>query len=124
MVKKKIIIGLIVVLEIGLCLFLVLSNINYFKTSTNRLLELSSFPNIKNYFQVSNDNSKIIYNEVINDISNKVDTFSNNVSTFFNRSFGDILLDIINNIFTFIFNFLIYAAYLLIRKFTKWLKRR
>lgn len=108
MVKKKIIISIVVMLEVGFCLFLVLTNTNSFITSTNRLLELSNIPNIKNYFQISNDNSNVIYNEVINDISDKIDTFSSNINAFFNRPFGDIMLDIIDNALTFVFNFIIY----------------
>ncbi len=108
MVKKKIIISIVVMLEVGFCLFLVLTNTNSFITSTNRLLELSNIPNIKNYFQISNDNSNVIYNEVINDISDKIDTISSNINTFFNRPFGDIMLDIIDNALTFVFNFIIY----------------
>lgn len=108
MVKKKIIISIVVMLEVGFCLFLVLTNTNSFITSTNRLLELSNIPNIKNYFQISNDNSNVIYNEVINDISDKIDTISSNINIFFNRPFGDIMLDIIDNALTFVFNFIIY----------------
>ena len=73
---KKIIISIVVLLEIGLCLFLVFYNLNSFKISTDRLLDIKDIPNIKNYFQISNENNNVLYKETINDISNIIESFS------------------------------------------------
>ena len=107
MVKKIIKIALIL-LGIGLTLFLIVLNLNSFIETTNRFCEIADISNLKNFFEVYNDNSTVIYDESIKEIEEAINTFIESVETTMDRPFEDILLEFLANALDFGFNFIIY----------------
>ncbi len=104
MVKKII----SITLGVGVFLLLVFFNLSTFKETTQRLLDLKDLSILKNYFEIYNTNSTIIYDESIKEIEGTITEVIDKVQAVSNKPILEILLDILSNLFNFTLNFLIY----------------
>lgn len=105
---RKIILITLGVLEVGLVLLLVLTNLNSFASSINRLGEILKIGSLKNYFELSNESSSVIIEQSVNEIADWVVGKSNEVSNYFNQPFYVIILDLFTKVFDLLLNFIIY----------------
>ena len=107
MVKKiiKIITG---ILGIVLILFLVFHNLTSFVETTNRLKEIFNINELKNFFEIYNENSKVIYNESINEIVEAIEGFIESIEETANKSYEELLAEFLADALDFGFNFIIY----------------
>ncbi len=99
----------IIILGIGLFLFLVYLNSSSFVETTNRLLEILNPKELKNFFDIYNESSQIIYDESIKEITEATESFINNVNEAFNKSFEEVLLEMLLNVLDFGFNVILYV---------------
>lgn len=105
---KKIICILTILLGVGVFLLLVVYHLQNFQTSTNRLLDLKDIATLKNYFELYNINSNLIYDESIKEIENVVTDIIEQVQTTTNKPISEIILNLLSNLLDFTLNFLIY----------------
>lgn len=87
---------------------IIIYNIPSFKTSTNRLLDLKDLSTLKNYFEIYNTKSAIIYDESIKEIEGTITDVINKVQSNTNKPISEIILNLLSNLLDFTFNFLIY----------------
>lgn len=104
MVKKII----YITLGVGVFLLLVCFNLTTFRDTTQRLLDLKDISTLKNYFEIYNTKSTIIYDESIKEIEGTITNVIDKVQVVSNKPISEILLDILSNLLDFSFNFLIY----------------
>lgn len=107
MVKKIINISL-VVLGLGLILFLILHNLYSFVDTTNRLKEILNPFELKNFFEIYNETSTVIYEESIKEITKAIEGAIESIQEATNKPFEEILLDFLEGALDFGFNFIIY----------------
>ncbi len=105
---KKIICIISILLGVGVFLLLVVYHPQNFKTSTNRLLEIRDISTLKNYFELYNTNSTVIYNESIKEIEGVVTDIIEQVQATTNKPISEIILNLLSNLLDFTLNFLIY----------------
>ncbi len=105
---KKIILILSILLGVGVFLLLVVYNLPSFTTSTNRLLDLKDLSTIKNYFEIYNTHSTIIYDESIKEIEGVVTDIIDKVQATSKKPISEIILNLLSNLLDFTLNFLIY----------------
>ena len=84
---KKIIKIIFVVLGIGLFLFLILHNIYSFVETTNRLKEILNPFELKNFFEIYNEESKVIYEESIKEITEAIESTIDSFEQTVNKPF-------------------------------------
>ena len=104
MVKKII----YITLGVGVFLLLVCFNLSTFRDTTQRLLDLKDLSTLKNYFELYNTKSTIIYDESIKEIEGTITDVIDKVQAVSNKPISEILLDILSNLLDFTLNFLIY----------------
>ena len=92
----------------GVFLLLVCFNLTTFRDTTQRLLDLKDLSTLKNYFEIYNTKSTIIYDESIKEIEGTITEVIDKVQAVSNKPVSEILLDILSNLLDFSFNFLIY----------------
>ena len=105
---KKIIKITLILLGIGLTLFLIVLNFNSFIETTNRFCEIADISNLKNFFEVYNDKSTVIYDESIKEIEEAVSGFIESIETTIDKPFEEILLEFLADALDFGLNFIIY----------------
>ncbi len=102
---KKII---LITLGAGVFLLLVFFNLTNFIDTTERLLQIKDLSTLKNYFEIYNTNSTIIYDESIKEIEGVITDVIDKVQTTTNKSISEIILNLLSNLLDFTLNFLIY----------------
>ena len=105
---KKIIKIILVVLGIGLFLFLILHNIYSFVETTNRLKEILNPLELKNFFEIYNEESKVIYEESIKEITEAIESTIDSFQQTVNKPFEEIFIELVESFFDFGFDFIIY----------------
>lgn len=102
---KKII---LMILGAGIFLLLVFFNLSNFIDTTERLLQIKDLSTLKNYFEIYNTNSTVIYDESIKEIEGAITEVIDKVQAASNKSISEIILNLLSNLLDFTFNFLIY----------------
>lgn len=102
---KKII---FITLGAGIFLLLVFFNLTNFIDTTERLLQIKDLSTLKNYFEIYNTNSTIIYDESIKEIEGTITEVIDNVQTTTSKPISEIILNLLSNLLDFTLNFLIY----------------
>ena len=105
---KKIIKIIFVVLGIGLFLFLILHNIYSFVETTNRLKEILNPFELKNFFEIYNEESKVIYEESIKEITEAIESTIDSFEQTVNKPFEEVFLELLESLLDFGFDFIIY----------------
>ena len=105
---KRIILTIYGILGVGVILLLVFLNIDSFVASTNRLSEILKIDSLKNFFEVYNENSDIIFEESMDEIGQAIDGAIEHLEEITNKPFGEIVSDMLINALDFSFNFFIY----------------
>lgn len=105
---KKIIKIILVVLGIGLFLFLILHNIYSFVETTNRLKEILNPLELKNFFEIYNEESKVIYEESIKEITEAIESTIDSFQETVNKPFEEVFIELLESLLDFGFDFIIY----------------
>ncbi len=87
---------------------LIIYNIQSFITSTNRFLEIKDISTLKNYFELYNTHSTVIYDESMKEIEGAVTDIIEQVQATTNKPISEIILNLLSNLLDFTLNFLIY----------------
>lgn len=113
MVKEKInkiIFYLYIGLGIGLCLFLVLTNLNSFATSWNRFTDIWKASRLQSFFEVYNEKSVTIYNESVNEIGEFIGNTVDEFDRIRNTDLKELALNFLNSFLDFTFNLFMYIC--------------
>ncbi len=105
---KRIIFWTYIGLGVGLLLFLVLSNLESFKTTSIRLTDIWKAHPLLNFFEDYNNKSTTIYDESVKEIEDFVEGVVTEFNEVTNTSLKDHLLQFLKSFLDFSFNFLIY----------------
>lgn len=97
-----------ITLGAGIFLLLVFFNLTNFIDTTERLLQVKDLSTLKNYFEIYNTNSTIIYDESIKEIEGTITEVIDKVQAASNKSISEIILNLLSNLLDFTLNFLIY----------------
>ena len=107
---KKIITVSYVVLVVTIMVLLVLCNVPSFIKTTNRFKEVFNLEEVKIFFELDIENSHILYDEIVTEVTNDAATFLSKIYDFFSNK--DVRLDSLNEALSKIFDafcdFLIY----------------
>ena len=105
---RKIILSILGTLGIGFLLFLVFQNLDSFVETTKRLSEVLKIDNLKNFFEVYNESSIVIYDESIKEIEGAVNDVIDSFQQTTQRPFEEILAEFLLNALDFGLDFFIY----------------
>ena len=105
---RKIILSILGTLGIGFLLFLVFQNLDSFVETTKRLSEVLKIDNLKNFFEVYNESSTVIYDESIKEIEGAVNDVIDSFQQTTQRPFEEILAEFLLNALDFGLDFFIY----------------
>ena len=105
---RKIILTILGTLGIGILLFLVFQNLDSFVETTKRLSEVLKIDSLKNFFELYNESSTIIYDESIKEIEGAVNDVIDSFQTTTQRPFEEILAEFLLNALDFGLDFFIY----------------
>ena len=105
---RKIIIAISAVLGVGVILLLVLLNVDSFIATTYRLSQVLKIDNLKSFVEIYNESSTVIYDESISEIQTTVNSFIESIKIPEDKTFEDILADILTWLLNFSFDFVIY----------------
>ena len=105
---RKIILSILGTLGIGILLFLVFQNLDSFVATTNRLSDILKIDSLKNFFEVYNESSKVIYDESVNEIVDAVGGVIDSFQQTVDRPFEEILAEVLLNLLDFGLDFFIY----------------
>ena len=105
---RKIILSILGTLGIGFLLFLVFQNLDSFVETTKRLSEVLKIDNLKNFFEVYNESSSVIYDESIKEIEGAVNDVIDSFQATTQRPFEEILAEFLLNALDFGLDFFIY----------------
>lgn len=97
-----------ITLGVGIFLLLVFFHLTTFIDTTHRLLDLKDLSSLKNYFEIYNTSSTIIYDESIKEIEDSITDVIDKVQATTNKPLSQVLLDCLSNLLDFTLNFLIY----------------
>ncbi len=105
---RKIILTILGTLGIGILLFLVFQNLDSFVETTKRLSEVLKIDNLKNFFELYNESSSVIYDESIKEIEGAVNDVIDSFQQTTQRPFEEILVEFLLNALDFGLDFFIY----------------
>lgn len=105
---RKIILTILGTLGIGILLFLVFQNLDSFVETTKRLSEVLKIDSLKNFFEVYNESSSVIYDESIKEIEGAVNDVIDSFQATTQRPFEEILAEFLLNALDFGLDFFIY----------------
>lgn len=105
---RKIILSILGTLGIGFLLFLVFQNLDSFVETTKRLSEVLKIDNLKNFFELYNESSTVIYDESIKEIEGAVNDVIDSFQQTTQRPFEEILAEFLLNALDFGLDFFIY----------------
>ena len=105
---RKIILTILGTLGIGILLFLVFQNLDSFVATTKRLSEVLKIDSLKNFFELYNESSTIIYDESIKEIEGAVNDVIDSFQATTQKPFEEILAEFLLNALDFGLDFFIY----------------
>ena len=105
---RKIILSILGVLGIGILLFLVFQNLDSFVATTNRLSDILKIDSLKNFFELYNESSQVIYDESMKEIGEAVGGFVESIQATSQKPFEEILAEFLYNLLDFGLDFFIY----------------
>ena len=105
---KKIIIAISAVLGVGVILLLVFLNIDSFIDTTNRLSQVLKIDSLKNFIEIYNESSTVIYDESINEIQTSVNALVESIKIPEDITFEEVFFNILTTLLDFSFDFIIY----------------
>ena len=105
---RKIVLSILGTLGIGILLFLVFQNLDSFVATTKRLSDILKIDSLKNFFEVYNESSQVIYDESMKEIGEAVGGFVDSFQQTAQRPFEEILAEFLYNLLDFVLDFFIY----------------
>lgn len=111
-INKKILIYIYVALVISVMIFLVLLNLESFIETTKRFMEVFNITNVKCFFEAYLENSNIVYEEIVDEVTTAiVDGTKNLINNFTsNESLLDRFLNFLSNFMILLCDFVINFA--------------
>lgn len=105
---KKIIKILLILLGVGLVSFLIYHNYYSFQETTERVKQIFNLTELKNFFEIYNENSTVIYEESINEVIDNIESVVESIEQAVDKPFKEVVLDLLSSVLDFGFNFIIY----------------
>ena len=111
MVEKKInkiIFWTYIGLGLGICLILVLLNLDRFQEASIRFTDIWKAHPLESFFEAYNNKSEVIYQESMNEIGTFIEVVSNEFEKIKQMDFKEVFLNFLSNFLDFIFNLFMY----------------
>ena len=89
-------------------ILLIIMNLDSFVATTNRLSDILKIDSLKNFFEVYNESSQVIYDESMKEIGEAVGGFVDSIQATTQKPFEEILAEFLYNLLDFGLDFFIY----------------